>query len=141
MSDELSKKTSEFLVKLIGDLEKVENGAMAEAPAVLWEVVAYGRFSSTAAMVFAVAFFVGCFWLAGKASSASAKAKSEEPGPNRSAKEIKQDQEMFGFAIVASVLVGLVVPFIVVCVWTGTFFKSWLAPRVYAIEYLIDAVK
>lgn len=123
MNDDTKKLLHEYLAKMLASAEKGADFAIEQAPLVAQEVVAYGRATQTAYLVFFAALLVATAYAAYRFA--------------RFLKNNNWELSPFGMLFVIPVIVG----FIGFGSHIEPFFKSWFAPRLYLIEYIKDLVK
>lgn len=129
MNEEAKKIALEYLQKLLQGLEKGVDFAGEQIPLVLQEIVAYGRFYSTICIVAAVIVLIVGAFIYKKIWNYSEDLVDGDKYPIRI---------IGGF--VFSIAVGI--PFFgLICNNFDKFAKSWVAPRLYLIEYLHELVK
>jgi len=129
INEESKKMALEYLQKLLNGLEQGVDFAKEQVPMVAWEIIAYGRALHTFTLIASIIWIIVIAVLYNKFWKYTEEFKFEAD------------------AVFSKVMGGLVA--VVLCIpgffnfasAVGPCLKSWVAPRLYLIEYLHTLAK
>lgn len=121
MNEQLQKELAAWLAQLRDAAQHGTNFALDQAPLIVQEKIAFGRFVETFELLIGASLLVTAYWFSTKAS-------------------YWDEQHDHPFGYIGACVFGFVGLF-VVCVQITYVAEAWIAPRLYVIDWLAGLLK